>query len=47
MNKFVFHNFVFIVKIKEIRTQHCFQNVAQLNNSAKLIVHKSLLTHGK
>ena len=37
--------------IEEISTQYCYLNVvnmpAQKDNSVKLIVHKSLLTHGK
>ena len=44
-------NFVFIIYIEKISTQHCYLNVvympAQRDNSVKLIVHKSLLTHGK
>ena len=40
----LFISFVFIVNIKVITSQHCFQNVvhmpAQFNNSVKLIVQK-------
>ena len=50
INKLVI-NFVFIIYIEEISTQYCYLNVvnmpAQKDNSVKLIVHKSLLTHGK
>ena len=51
MNKCINFKFCVYDIHREISTQHCYLNVvcmgAQKDNSVKLIVHKSLITHGQ